>query len=170
MNDTLVDSELDAALQLALSTAGKQRVLQVLSQLVEQDNKESTLTIIANEGVHHLAEEFKRGECFVASYGSLDLSCTESIHRAFRQVLLRTARKLKSQTWHRVYIVPFGPTPLSMQLKLLVYRVCGLESIEVMHVSGEPRADVSINLRELIVDSNLADDSGQLQNEPKANP
>jgi hypothetical protein len=157
MTDTRLDPDIVAALEVALSTSGKPKVLQVLSAIAETDAAESnTLTIVVNEGVHHLPDEYKRGEVFVASRGSFDLSSAESVHKEFRRVVSATARKLKSRAWKRVYVVPFGPAPLSMQIKLLVYRVCGLESIEVMNKPGQPRIDVSIDLRELIVESDAA--------------
>lgn len=157
MSQPNTDQDVITALEAALSTAGRDKVLQTLSALAEIESQESNiLTIIMNEGVHYLPDEYKRGEVFVASQGSFDLSSHESVHEEFWQVLRATARKLKSRAWKRVYIVPFGPTPLSMQVKLLVYRVCGIESIEVMQVSGGLRLDVSIPLRELIVKSDAA--------------
>lgn len=154
MTDIKLDSDISAALELALSTSGRTKVLQVLSDIAGKDAIErNTLTIVANEGVHHLSGEYKRGEVFIASRGSLDLSSTESVHNEFRRVMRATAQKLKSRAWKRVYIIPFGPAPLSMQIKLLVYRVCGFESIDVMNAAGNVRIDVALDLRDLIVDS-----------------
>jgi hypothetical protein len=156
MSDIRSDPDIMAALEAAISLGGKARVLQILSSIAKVKPVESnTLTIVVNEGVHHLADEHRRGEVFAASRGSFDLSSAESVHEEFRRVLIDTARKLKSQAWKRVYIVPFGPAPLSMQIKLLVYRICGLESIEVMHIPGDSRLDVSIDLRKLIVESDI---------------
>jgi hypothetical protein len=151
------DPDVAAALDAAMTAVGKGKVLQILSAVTaSQSGETETLTIVVNEGVHHLPEEYKRGEVFVASRGSLNFSSVESLHEEFRRVVRATARKLKSQAWSRVYIVPFGPTALSMQIKLLVYWVCGFQSIEVMHVPGEPRVDVSIDLRKLILESDTA--------------
>jgi hypothetical protein len=156
MSDMTEDPDVILTLNAALARAGRDRVLKVLSALGEaRAPDENTLTIVVNEGVHHLPEEYKRGEVFVASRGSLDLSTAESIHKEFRRTLEATARILKSRPWTRVYIVPFGPAPLSMQIKLLVYKVCGIESVDVMNLSGRDRADVSIRLRDLIIEADL---------------
>ena len=153
MNKNEKDPDLIAALKAALRAAGKTKVLQTLSEVAETKAVEDDLTIIVNEGVHHLDDEFKRGDVFIASQGSLDFSSAETVHAEYQRVLVATAQKLKSRSWKRVYIVPFGPTTLSMQIKLLVYSICGLQSIDVMQLNGETRIDLDINLRELIVDS-----------------
>ena len=85
-----------------------------------------------NSGVQYLADEYLQGEVFICSEGSLDISTADFVHAEFRRVLMRAARKLNSREWTRVYIVPFGPTKLSMQLKLLVHRICGIGSTDLM--------------------------------------
>ena len=138
--------------EAALERAGEPAVRDALSRILNDDSPgQDVLTIVTNEGVHHLPDAYRRGVVYVASRGSLDFSSIESIHAAFRHVLSETASVLKSRSWRRVYLVPFGPAPLSMQIKLLVYRVTGLESVDVMHVSHGPRVDVDLSLREIIV-------------------
>jgi hypothetical protein len=110
---------------------------------------EDVLTIIANQGIHVLGGKYLRGEVFAASTGSLNFTNTRSITAEYQRILSRTARKLKERPWRKVYIVPFGPTTLSMQIKLLVYRICGVESIDVAHLGGNMRADVALNLRQI---------------------
>jgi len=110
-----------------------------------------------NIGVHHLPDEYRRGDIFVASEGTIDFSSSDSIRNEFNNILMGVAKKLKSRAWKVVYILPFGPAVLSMQLKLLVYRVCGLESIDIMNVPGADRVEISLNLRQLIIDSDKTD-------------
>jgi hypothetical protein len=149
-----MDNELEALVAAAVKSAGLTKVRNTLSDLAKAgDSNEVALTIIVNSGVHHLADEYLRGDVFVCSEGSLDLSTPDTVHSEFRRVLMRAARKLKSRAWTRVYIVPFGPATLSMQLKLLVYRICGIESTDLMNIPGKPRIDLTIDLRELIIES-----------------
>jgi hypothetical protein len=150
--DTM-DDELRSLFAAAINSAGRAKVLDAIKHLAGEQSNETTLTIIVNAGVHHLADEYLRGDVFECSRGSLDLASSETVHAEFRRVLISTARKLKSRAWSRVYIVPFGPATLSMQVKLLVYRICGLESIDVMNISGKPKVDLTIDLRQLIIDS-----------------
>jgi hypothetical protein len=107
------------------------------------------LTIVCNAGIHVLAARYRRGEVFAASEGSLDFSNAKSIKAEYQRILARTARKLKERPWHRVYIVPFGPTTLAMQVKLLVYRITGMESVDVAHLGGSARVDIQIDLRRI---------------------
>jgi len=133
-----MDDELRSKLAAAIDSAGRAKVVDMLNHLaVDTPSSELTLTIVVNSGVHHLADEYLRGDVFVCSEGSLDFSSPASVHTEFRRVLTNTARKLKSRAWSCVYIVPFGPATLSMQVKLLVYRVCGIESIDVMNIPGK---------------------------------
>jgi hypothetical protein len=151
---TVMDKELEEVLTEAVSIAGRKKVIENLQRFkASKADDRLTLSIIVNSGIHYLPPEYLRGEIFVASKGSLDLSSDESIREVFRGVLMRTARKLKSRQWQRVYVIPFGPTPLSMQIKLLVYRICGIETIDVMNVPGRPRIDLAFDLRQLVVDS-----------------
>ncbi len=152
MSDSL-EGEFETALATAIDSVGREQVLAALSHLAQRSDIDRVLTIVVNAGVHHLPPEYHRGEVFVASEGTLNLSSAESIHAEFRRILLRTAGMLKSRAWQRVYIIPFGPTALSMLLKLLVYRVCAIESIDVVNVPGNRRVDLSFDLRQIIIDS-----------------
>src|SRR5262249_4498913 len=144
MSENEKDPDVLAALEAALRFAGKTKVLQLLSSVAEMNAvEEDTLTIVVNEGVHHLENRYKRGDVFTSSRGSLDFSSAESVHAEYQRVLKATAQKLKSRSWRHVYVVPFGPATLSMQIKLLVYRVCGLQSIDVMEIPGQARIDLA---------------------------
>ena len=44
-----------------------------------------------------------------------------------------------------------------MLLKLLVYRVCAIDSIDVVNIPGKGRADVSFDIRQIILDSELVE-------------
>jgi hypothetical protein len=45
-----------------------------------------------------------------------------------------------------------------MQIKLLVYRVCAIESIDVMNIPGGERVSVTFDLRDVILKSDAVDD------------
>src|SRR5437868_1942619 len=108
--NTSDSKDLDIALNAALKAVGQEAVLHCLLKLSGgQRPEQDTLTIVTNVGVHNLPEEYVHGELFIASSGSLDFSSPESIHGEFRRILIRTAQKLKSKSWRKVYIIPFGP-------------------------------------------------------------
>src|SRR5687768_15160737 len=114
--------KLDVALRRAVESVGLKRVREVLQEVADTGRDGDVLTIIVNEGIHVLGAAHRRGEVFSASQGSLDFSNARSIASEYRKALSKTARKLKERSWRRIYIVPFGPTTLAMQIKLLVYR------------------------------------------------
>lgn len=114
---------------------------------------ETVLTIVANRGVHHLPENLVSGELFFASEGNLDFSSDESIQKEHEKVLSAVAEKLKSKNWESVYLVPFGPNTLSMQIKLLVYRITRLETKDLFYTDNGKYVVLDINTRELIVNS-----------------
>jgi hypothetical protein len=111
----------------------------------------STLTIVANKGVHHLPDECVRGEIFYASEGNLDFSSIDAVRKQYVDILAKLASKLKSASWKEIYIVPFGHNTLSMQIKLLVYRVTRIETTDLFYDGKGGYCDLSIDQREIIV-------------------
>jgi len=140
---------LEKALQKAIDGVGRKRVADELRLLASSASGADVLTIVVNEGIHVLSRKYQRGEVFAASRGSMDFSTPASIKKEYEKALRRTARKLKERAWQTIYIVPFGPTTLAMQIKLLVYRICGIESIDVAHLGGNTRADIEFDLRRI---------------------
>lgn len=155
MTPTGRDQELLEALDRVVDLVGQAQTLDILRQVSIQKNinADNTLTIVANEGVHHLPAQYRRGKVLAASRGSLDFSSAESVHQEFTSVLRKVAAVLKSREWRRIYVIPFGPAALSMELKLLIYRVTGLEAAVVMQMPDGSRADIAIPLRQLILDA-----------------
>lgn len=150
----MTDKSINDCLMLCVEKHGKDRVKRFLNDLIIQENDDrKILTIVSNEGVHHLPEEFSRGEIFVASKGSLDFSSHDIIHRQYEKILSELAIKLKSSTWDKIYIVPFGHATLSMQIKLLVYRIASIETIDIFHVGNGKRIDFELKQRDIIVNT-----------------
>jgi hypothetical protein len=111
---------------------GESNLINVLSP----GGGDNVLTIVSNAGVHPYHALHKRGEVYVASEGSLDFSSKESAVAEIESVLLRVAKKLKEKRWNRVYLVPFGPAPLSLQIKSLVNKILDIETIDVLHIGN----------------------------------
>lgn len=122
---------------------------ELISKLNYQINSDNILTIIANQGVHPLGDLHKRGDVFYASKGDLDFSSEIKATNAMEKVLRNVANKLKSDSWEKVYLVPFGPAVLSMQIKSLVYRVLHIDTIDVLHIGNGLHVDIDINPREI---------------------
>ena len=132
---------------------GEHEAFSILKEYVEKgkSGEENVLTIVVNKGVHHLPEKSLRGTVFYASEGNLDFSSPESVEKEFGRVLVDVTKILKEKSWKQVFVLPFGPCALSMQIKLLVYRITRIESIEIFHLGEGEYMNLEINQRELIV-------------------
>ena len=134
---------------------GKDKASDILRRYSGQrgDESDNALTIVANRGVHHLPDENLRGTVFYASEGNLDFSSAESVQEEFERILEGVARILKSRSWKQVFIVPFGPCALSMQIKLLIYRITRIESIDIFHLGQGEYMDLEVKQRHIIVNA-----------------
>lgn len=146
---------LKMAVESALSELGEKRLVEELARLTGNaaGGEVDTLTIIVNKGVHHLPQEFMRGEIYFASEGSLDFSSSESVKKEMVLALSRLASKLKSRAWEKIYLVPFGPTNLSMLIKLLVYRVTHVETVDLFYTGSGSYCELHIPLRDVVIDA-----------------
>jgi hypothetical protein len=132
---------------------GTEATIALIKREMARQASGSALTIIANEGTHHLPDAFKRGEIYVATKGNLDFSSVDKVKLQYERVLSDLSQKLKSKNWHSVYLVPFGHSTLCMQIKLLVYRITRIETIDLFYDGKGNYADLSIEQRGLIVAS-----------------
>ena len=142
-----------ADLAALVSQLGEDKACEILTRYVEQENSENenVLTIVVNKGVHHLPAKIMRGTVFNASEGNLDFSSAESVQEEFERILEEVAKILKSKSWKQVHVVPFGPCALSMQIKLLVYRITRIESIDIFHLGEGGYMNLEVKQRHIIV-------------------
>lgn len=151
----MIDSELRAVIDLYIRKHGRSALLAKISD-DEDDDISDVLTIVCNSGLHPLYSLHRRGEIFFASEGSLDFSSEDAAVKTLTSVLQRVAIKLKERSWRTVFIVPFGPAVLSMQIKALVYRVLNIDSIDVLHAGEGVHYDVRIDIRDVAVNADTA--------------
>lgn len=145
-----MNKELDDVIARYIDTHGEEALILKLSP--EHDDKK-VLTIIANADVHPYHELHKRGDVFVASHGNLNFSSAESSSAAIGEVLTKVARKLKEKRWNKVYLVPFGPSVLSLQIKSLVYKVLNIETVDVLHAGDGVHFDIELDPRKIAIDA-----------------
>lgn len=146
-----MDKEMKELVEECLDKLGYDRLKEELNKVLSSNDKKDSLTIIVNEGVHPHSSVHERGEVYIASRGNLDFSSKEAVEKDFEKVLLGVADKLKSKMWTRVYIVPFGPSVLAMQIKLLVYRILHIETVDILHAGNGVYYDLEINQRDIAV-------------------
>lgn len=114
-------------------------------------NSGEILTIISNGGVHPYHDLHKRGDIFIASEGNIDFSTENSAIRGIEEILVRVSRKLKEKRWRKVYLVPFGPAPLSLQIKSLVHKILDIETIDVLHIGNGRHIDLNLDPRKIAI-------------------
>jgi len=133
-----VSEELTGAVFQAVQLAGEQRVLELLKMLLEASLlKNDELTILGNEGMHNVPASFLHGEQYIASSGNLDLSSPDALRRTYVHILTSLASKLRERTWRKIYLIPTGPTTLVLQIKLLVYHITRLSTVDLFYSRGE---------------------------------
>lgn len=141
----------NAELDSLIMQYGTEATIALIKREMSSRASGSTLTIIANEGTHHLPDAYTRGEVYVATKGNLDFSSVDRVKAQYEKVIIDLSQKLKSRTWHQIYLIPFGHTTLCMQIKLLVYRVTRIETVDLFYDGRGNYSDLSIEQRDLIV-------------------
>ena len=131
---------LENRLRSFLTQSQVDKVLEELSVGREHAIKPTEiLTIVTNKGVHFIDEEQLRGRVIYASEGQLDLSSAKVIHEQYRAALSYVAEIVKSKHWHQIYLLPTGPSTLSLNIKALVRQITGKDSVDLFtdRVSGK---------------------------------
>ena len=73
-------NSISALIDKCISEAGEVKTAEALQQLLASvENPTETLTIISNQGLHHVPTELLRGEVFYASTGTLDFSSGDAV-------------------------------------------------------------------------------------------
>lgn len=131
------DNELRDLLNKAVDSSGRGRVVAALESLaVGATREEGVLTIVANAGIHAVPRSFLRGEVYEASHGNWDASSEDALRLELTTLLYGVVNKLKSEHWKRVYLIPTGHPILSLQIKVMVYRILRLNTIDLYYKAG----------------------------------
>ena len=97
---------------------------------------DDTLTIIGNAGLHTIPKQYLHGDIYEVSAGNLNLATKESTLNEYRRVLIPLAEKLQEKSWKKVYLIPTGHTTLVLQIKLLVYHILRISTIDLFYSKG----------------------------------
>lgn len=145
-----MSSEIDQLVEEA-TKLGVRRALDILhEENLKQDLRDhEVLTIVGNRGSHHLPDSIARGFVYYASEGNLDFSSTETVTREIEEIIIRLSDVLKAKRWRKVYLVPFGHSVIVATIKLVVYRICHLETIDLFHHKDGSYSDIQIETRKL---------------------
>lgn len=131
-----------------ISQRGPDKAARVLASILE-DAEQSTLTIIPNMGIHRIPERYLRGKTFVASEGNLNFSSRRSIEQEYKKILRNLKDELLSQSWKKIYLIPTGHVTLSLQIKLAVYQLTRINTIDLFYLNGK-YFELAFDSRDLI--------------------
>src|SRR5690242_3027812 len=140
------NEDLHNLLERCVSVRGEELVREQLSGLLNGPSAENeTLTIIANSGVHAIPSQYQRGEVYAASHGNWNVSSQSDLEAEFKRILVGLGRKLKQSPWKRIYLIPTGHPALAIQIKLLVYRVTRINTIDLFYSKKKPTGEGRLN-------------------------
>lgn len=114
------------------------------SKLVEQGG---VLTIIADQSLHKIPDDLVFGDVYVFSSGNLEAGSDEVVKRELVQRLKALHHFLKSKRWRAVRLIFTGHALLAAHIKLTVYRVLHLDTIDIGYFGKDGYREVSIDFR-----------------------
>lgn len=105
----------------------------VRKSLNARDGDRRELTIVSNAGLHPIPYDYVRGEIFIASEGNLDFSDIESVNSELDKIVQNLKTLLFSEKWTHVYLLPFGHSSISLTIKMTVFRLLRIETIDIFY-------------------------------------
>lgn len=108
----------------------------VRKSLVAANPERRELTIVSNAGLHPIPYEYVRGELFFASEGNLDFSDISSVNRELDNIVQKLKVLLFSENWTDIYLLPFGHSSISLTIKMTVFRLLRIETIDIFYFGG----------------------------------
>ncbi|MBK8809960.1 MAG: hypothetical protein IPN69_04430 [Acidobacteria bacterium] len=148
-----MEKQLKDVLEKCIANVGLDVTLDTLNNLSSFATDELTLTIIANAGVHVIPPKYLRGESYSASHGNMDFSTQEVLLVTYKDILSNLAKKLHEKPWSKIYLIPTGHSTLALQIKLFVYHILRIDTINLFYHKGE-YFELTINHREVVLDEN----------------
>jgi hypothetical protein len=146
----MIDEKIAELVARCVRLRGRETVEKRLSSLLlePEQSEEAILTIIGNCGVHVVPSQYLRGEVYCASHGNWDASSQEALDAEFKRILGELGRKLNERVWKKIYLIPTGHPALSVQIKLFVYRITRINTVDLFYKNGQ-YYELDINHREI---------------------
>ncbi|WP_209546996.1 hypothetical protein [Ruegeria sp. HKCCSP346] len=150
-----MDKKLNSAIVAFTEKFSEEKLLELLRKSIGDDPSD-TLTIIADKGLHHIPKELCIGETYVFSSGQINVETDSTTQRFLVERMRELAKVLKEKNWTKVRIIVSGHALLSMQIKLLVYRILHIDSEDIAYFGPDGYRTISVNFRKDVL---LASDS-----------
>ena len=108
---------------------GSEQLLHEFRAITLTDN-DNICTILINGGLHSFPDELFLGERYTFYEGNLDLSSERNLQYFMIQRLYNLSKFLKSRKWRRIYLIISGHAAVCMQVKLAIYRITHIETVD----------------------------------------
>ena len=127
----------EKALDEFIEKHGEAELASLLKEKTSQMNSgEDILTIIANQALHKIPDQYLHGEVYVASEGNVNFVHGVDLKNELLKILQPLKSKLREKSWKRVHLVPTGHPVIALQIKNLVYHVLRLDTIDLCYLQG----------------------------------
>ncbi len=125
---------------------GEEKLNNYLKSHINEDN---VLTIVGHSGFHAIPNEYIHGEVYIVTSGNINLTSKENTLKEYKKALSGLVKKLKEKNWKKIYFVPTGHTTLILQIKLIVYNILRISTIDLFYSKGN-YFELYIDYRELL--------------------
>lgn len=139
--------DLDEAIRSLLSNYSASEI-SIAARELSKRKRDRELTIIVNEGMHSIPDEFIRGDKLVFSSGNIDLT-EENAQDTVSNLMSIAHQTLLQRLWNTVYIIPSGHPLLVVAATMICYRTVRIDPIVVSYFDGQ-YLDVPLEVRKSI--------------------
>lgn len=140
---------LENELKRLIETYGRE---QVEASLLEHRRDGSTLSIVADSGMHRQPSELIIGERYDFSSGMIDVQSDVSVESHLLRCCEGLADKLREKAWTEVRLFFSGHALLGAYAKLTVYRVTHLDTVDFGFFGSDGFRRIGISLRKHLLE------------------
>jgi len=138
----------ETMLQRFLTEFDEKKLNSVLELELKKIKSQKTLTILCDDKVHAIPEKILVGTVFTMNKKNLNTSDEAALDKDLVQISKKLTKVLKSNDWKEVRVVYTGHAILGALAKYLVYRICHLESTDIIYFGSSGYLEYSFRLRE----------------------
>jgi len=131
-----------------LSKFSDVKLTEVLERELKKVKSCDILTIVCDEKVHSIPDEILDGTVYIMNEENLDTSSDEALKSDLNNIAAGLISVLKSENWKHVKIIFTGHAILGALAKYLVYRICHLESTDIVYFGSSGYREYKFLLRE----------------------
>lgn len=125
MNDP---GALHEAIETLIESYGVDSVSRSFNKILSRT--EAICTVVVNAGLHKFPESILLGDVYIFTEGNLHLENSDIFHQELSDHLVKLADYISNRKWKKIYLVISGHAVLNMNVKLLIYRLTRLETVD----------------------------------------